>query len=108
MVLGYLAFSALAITALIIIVSILAGRTSSVSASNTRLIAGQQASNIAQCRQGNVVRQQDIAIWNQFLADLAPPGVPLPPKERAELVQINRLIRIKDTPRNCSAAFAGV
>ena len=63
------------------------------------------ASEISACRQANVNRGQDIAIWNKFLGDLAPPSARTG-KVAAELAGINHLIRIKDTPRNCVALYS--
>lgn len=62
-------------------------------------------SSVSQCQQNNVGRRQDIAIWNQFLGDIAPPSVPRTPKVKAELAQINALIKTKDTPRNCVRVY---
>lgn len=62
-------------------------------------------SSVSQCQQNNMNRREDIAIWNQFLGDLAPPGTPQTAKVRAELAQINALIKVKDTPRNCVKAY---
>lgn len=61
--------------------------------------------NVSQCEQNNVGRQQDIAIWNQFLGDIVPPSAKLSAKQQQELDQINALIKIKDTPRNCVAVY---
>lgn len=62
------------------------------------------ANQVAACRQANVNRAEDVAIWNQFLTDLAPPAARTA-KVRAELAGIYRLIRIKDKPRNCTAVY---
>lgn len=99
---GYLVFSALAIAALIIISTVLVSRTASESAANTRLIAAQQQASIIQCRLANENRQQDIAIWNRLLTVSPPPKDPAALREIAEL---EHLVKIKDTPRNCTAAF---
>jgi hypothetical protein len=58
-------------------------------------------SSVSQCQQNNTNRREDIAIWNQFLGDIAPPSVQKTPKIKMELDQINALIKIKDTPRDC-------
>jgi hypothetical protein len=64
------------------------------------------ASDVQQCQLANVVRSQDIAIWNLFLADLgaATAGTP---RTTAELAQVARLVKVKDTPRNCTSAYPG-
>jgi hypothetical protein len=64
------------------------------------------ASEISVCRQANVNRREDIAIWNRFLDDIAPPDAKTTPKVRVELAGLNRLIRLKDTPRNCVALYS--
>jgi hypothetical protein len=64
------------------------------------------ASNLQQCQLANVTRQQDIAIWRQFLADLAPAAAGTP-KAAAELAEVNALVKVKDTPRDCTSAYAG-
>jgi hypothetical protein len=67
-----------------------------------------RASAISACRQANVNRRQDIAIWDRFLDDIAPPAAraKTTPKVRAELTEINRLIRVKDAPRNCVVLYS--
>jgi hypothetical protein len=63
------------------------------------------ASNVSACRQANVNRAQDIAIWDKFLAGLAPPAVRTA-AVRAELAEVNHLIAVKDAPRNCARLYA--
>jgi hypothetical protein len=63
-------------------------------------------SSVSQCQANNTNRREDIAIWNQFLGDLAPPGAPQSAKVKAELTRIYGLIRTKDTPRNCVKVYA--
>jgi hypothetical protein len=63
-------------------------------------------SNIQQCQAANATREQDIAIWRQFLADLAPAAAGIP-KTTAELARINVLVKVKDTPRDCTSAYPG-
>jgi hypothetical protein len=91
----YLAFSAAAITALIIITAVLV-------ANYGRVLAAQHASDITQCQIANNTRQQDIAIWNRLLnVSPAPPSA----AARAEIAELQRLVAVKDTPRNCAAAY---
>jgi hypothetical protein len=63
-------------------------------------------SQISACRQANTNRAEDIAIWNQFLTDIAPPGTPETAKVKAELAGLNRLVKIKDEPRDCQSLYA--
>jgi hypothetical protein len=63
------------------------------------------ASQITACQQANVNRGQDAAVLNQILADVAPPAARTP-KVEAELAVLDRLIRVKDAPRNCAALYA--
>ena len=60
-----------------------------------------RASDIRQCQLANVARQQDIAVWDRLLA------VPVTASAaaRAEVAELDRLVRVKDTPRDCAAAF---
>lgn len=69
-------------------------------------VSAQHASNVQQCQLANVTRGQDIAIWNLFLADLAPAAARTP-KVTAELAKVNQLIKVKDTPRDCASAYPG-
>jgi hypothetical protein len=100
----YLAVSGLALAALVVIVAVLIFQISAVSASNTRLIDAQARSNLQQCQLANVSRSQDIAIWNRLLT-VSPP--PKSAAALAELADLKRLVRIKDAPRNCAAAYPG-
>ncbi|HEX3960917.1 MAG TPA: hypothetical protein VHZ03_30580 [Trebonia sp.] len=63
-------------------------------------------SQISACQQANVNRAQDIAIWNQFLTDIAPPGTPETAKVKAELAGLSKLVQVKDEPRNCQKLYA--
>lgn len=77
---------------------------------NTVRVNGAQdathTSEVSACQQANVNRAEDIAIWNRFLGDIAPPGAPQTAKVKAELAEINKLIKTKDMPRNCVALYA--
>lgn len=64
-----------------------------------------RTSEVSACQQANVNRVQDIAIWNRFLGDIAPPGAPQTAKVKAELAEINHLIKVKDTPRDCQSQY---
>lgn len=66
--------------------------------------AASHQSDVRQCQVANVTRAQDIAVWNRFLADLAPAAAT--PKVAAELAQINQLVKVKDTLRDCDAAYS--
>jgi hypothetical protein len=76
---------------------------------NTVRVNGAQdathTSEVSACQQANVNRSQDIAIWNRFLGDIAPPGTPRTAKVKAELAEINKLIKVKDTPRDCQSLY---
>lgn len=63
-----------------------------------------RAIDVRQCQLANVARAQDIAIWNRVLADRAPAA--RTPKAAAELARVNHLIKVKDTPRDCAAAYS--
>lgn len=64
--------------------------------------AAARASDVRQCQLANVARAQDIAIWNRLLQ--VPASAPA--SARAEVADLERLVRVKDTPRDCAAAYA--
>jgi len=94
----YLGFSAVALTALIVAVVTLLVQ-------NSQRISAQHENNIRQCQLANNTRQQDIAIWNRLLQ--LPPGVKATAEQKAEIKELEKLVTIKDTPRDCAAAFQG-
>jgi hypothetical protein len=63
---------------------------------------GTHASNIQQCQLANVTRQQDIAIWNRLLGTPAKTAA-----AKAEIADLEHLVKVKDTPRNCASAYPG-
>jgi hypothetical protein len=67
------------------------------------LEAGQQAASIRQCQLANGTRLQDIAIWNRLLR--LPPGASA--EQKAEAAELERLVTVKDAPRDCTAAYSG-
>ena len=62
-----------------------------------------RASDIRQCQLANDARDQDVAIWNRLL--VFPPGSHPTAGQRAEVADLERLVRVKDTPRDCEKAF---
>jgi hypothetical protein len=94
----YLGFSAVALTALIVAVVTLLIQ-------NSQRISAQHQNNIRQCQIANNTRQQDIAIWNRLLR--IPPGTKTTAAQKAEIKELERLVKAKDTPRDCAAAFQG-
>lgn len=92
----------IALTAGVTVATVQAGGASArASATVTQL----HASNISACQQANTDRAQDIAIWNAFLDELAPPAARTP-AVTAKLAVINARIRVKDTPRDCARLYA--
>lgn len=59
---------------------------------------------ISSCQQANVARQQDAAVWDTFLSDIAPPGARTP-EVRVLLAGIDERIRAKDALHNCAAQY---
>ena len=94
----YLGFSAVALTALIVAVVTLLIQ-------NSQRISAQHQNNIRQCQLANNARHQDIAIWNRLLQ--VPPGTKVTAEQQAEIKELEHLVKIKDTPRDCAAAFQG-
>jgi hypothetical protein len=80
-------------------------RAAVASSLTAATVAQLHASNISACKQANVNRAQDIAIWDTFLGELAPPSARTP-AVAAKLAVINAKIRVKDAPRNCAALYA--
>jgi hypothetical protein len=64
---------------------------------------GIRASDIRQCQLTNTARAQDIAIWNRLLT--IPAGAPSSAAQKSEVADLERLVRAKDKPRDCAAAF---
>jgi hypothetical protein len=62
---------------------------------------GIRASDIRQCQLANISRGQDIAIWNRLLTVPASATA----ATKAEVADLERLVKVKDTPRDCAAAF---
>jgi len=98
-VMWYLGISSLALVALIVLVAVLLG-------ANSRNIASQQKSNIQQCQASNTSRQQDDAIWNRLLNVTPAQAAKETPAQLAEIADLERLVKVKDTLRNCNAAFS--
>jgi hypothetical protein len=86
--------------ALITVVVVLLIQNSGLSRANQENIAAQHVSSLQQCQLANDTRQQDIAIWNRLL------GVsPTAPAAKAEVADLKHLVKVKDTPRDCAAAY---
>jgi hypothetical protein len=64
---------------------------------------GIRASDIRQCQLANVSRGQDIAIWSRLLR--LPPGMKATAAQKAEVAELKHLVGVKDTPRDCQAAY---
>jgi hypothetical protein len=64
---------------------------------------GIRASEIAQCGLANAARRQDIAIWNRLLT--VPASAHPTAEQKAEVADLERLVKVKDTPRDCKAAY---
>jgi hypothetical protein len=62
---------------------------------------GIRASDIRQCQLANVARGQDIAIWNRLLQIPASAAA----AQKAEVAELKHLVGVKDTPRDCQAAY---
>ena len=99
-----LAISLVLDVALTIGVTVAAFEANNASGKASATITQLHASNLAACRQTNMNRGQDTAVWNKLLADLAPPKARTR-KVRRELSGINKLIRIKDSPHDCTAVY---
>jgi hypothetical protein len=63
---------------------------------NDAVTAGQQNA-VSSCQQSNVNRVEDIAIWNRILG-----AQPASAAAKAEIADVKRLVKIKDTPHVCN------
>lgn len=90
----YLRFTALVVAVLVVMVVFL-------GLQNRATIAAQSRDNIQQCQASNATRLQDIAIWNRLLKI----GPDATASQKAEVAELNHLVTVKDTPRNCVAVF---
>lgn len=85
---------------LVVVVVLLLIQNISLSQANEVNITAQHISNIQQCQIANVTRVQDIAIWNRLLS-VSPSAA----AARAEVADLKHLVEVKDTPRDCAAAY---
>lgn len=86
--------------ALVVVVVILLLQNSQLSEANQQNITEQHDSNVRQCQLANATRQQDIAIWNRILS-----VIPADPAGRKFVADLKPLVKVKDTPRDCAAAY---
>lgn len=68
--------------------------------------ASIRANDIRQCQLANVSRGQDIAIWNRLLTVSPEAAKAETAAQKAEVADLERLVKVKDTPRDCAAAFS--
>ena len=90
---------------LVVVVVILAIQNSYLQNQNSQRIKGQHDSQIQQCELANTTREQDAAIWNRLLSISTPRSAS--PEAKAIVADLRRLVDIKDTPRDCAAAYPG-
>lgn len=76
-------------------------QSSDASSRASSTVTQLHSSNISACRQANVSRGEDIAIWDRLLK--VPAGVPA--AARAEVADLERLVGVKDKPRDCNALY---
>jgi hypothetical protein len=86
--------------ALVAVVVILLLQNGRLTQANQENITAQHTSNLQQCQLANDARQQDIAIWNTLLA-----VSPTAPPAKTEVAKLKHLVKVKDTPRDCAAAY---
>ena len=87
--------------ALVTVVVVLLLQNGGLSRANQENIAAQHASNLRQCQLANETRVQDIAVWNRLLQVPASATA----AQKAEVAELEHLVKIKDTPRDCAAAY---
>ena len=93
----YLAFSGVVIAVLIAVVVLLVFQTNTAVDRANKAITAVRQTAVLNCLENNVARQQDIAIWNRLLTVSSPPSAAV----KAEIADLNALVKIKDTPRPC-------
>jgi hypothetical protein len=86
--------------ALTVVVVILLLQNGQLSQANQANITAQHVSSLQQCQLANETRLQDIAIWNRLLS-VSPSAA----AAKAEVADLERLVKAKDTPRDCAAAY---
>jgi len=69
---------------------------------STNLADSIRHASISQCDANNAARLQDIAIWNRLLR-VSPEGATA--AQRQEVAELERLVAVKDTPRDCTTAY---
>ena len=65
------------------------------------------ASQLESCRASNTARLRDIAIWNRLLNVTPAQHAAETPAQRAEVTQLEHLVRVKDAQVNCAALYPG-
>lgn len=73
-----------------------------IAVGNTSSIRNDE---IIQCQLQNVARLQDVAIWDRLLSISAAQARAETPAQRAEVADLERLVTVKDEPRDCTAAY---
>ena len=63
------------------------------------------ASQVDACRQSNIARLRDVAIWNRLLTLSPAQKAAQDPAARAEVAQLEHLVAVKDHPVNCVALY---
>jgi hypothetical protein len=86
--------------ALVTVVVILLLQNGQLSQANQENITAQHVSSLQQCQLANETRLQDIAIWNRLLS-----VSPTTAAGKAEVADLKHLVKVKDTPRDCAAAY---
>lgn len=79
----------------------------SVNSRNAQLGRSIHNSQIEACHQSNTARQRDIAIWNRLLNVTPAQKAAETPAQRAEVAQLEHLVKAKDTPVNCARLYPG-
>lgn len=69
------------------------------------LIGRIHDSQLTSCRNSNSARVQDIAIWNRLLRISPAQRAKETQAQRAEVVDLKRLVKRKDSPVNCRVLY---
>lgn len=88
-----------------VVVGIVAVYALSLGSQNAANTAAIHAAQLESCRASNTARQRDVAIWNRLLSVTPAQRAAETPAARAEVAQLEHLVKVKDSAVNCEALY---
>jgi hypothetical protein len=95
-------FVAVFMTVTLVLFGVMAGLVIYLVAKVSAAEGAAHASSLQQCQLANATRRQDIAIWNRLLNAPAKTAA-----AKAEITDLEHLVKVKDAPRDCASAYPG-